>query len=774
MAIPVRHLLCLFALCWSVSLAYAGDPAAESAHGIPAGTTVISGDDIDRRGYWTLPDAARWTPGLAVTGLGPRDVSAARIVRGLGAGVPAYWGEIPISFDPRLHDMERVEVLPGPQGVSHGLGAMAGVVRYTPRKPDTRRRTFEARGEGFAWAHGDDPGGNLGLTANLPLADGKLALRASLGVYRDPGFIDYGHVLRSPGVSHPQPAADAAAHLNRKADADTGRTLSARLSLLWKATKDIEIVLSHQTQDLSAGGFRANHARAYGTGRYESAGRYTEPLERTDRLWSLDIGWDMGPAKLASTLGYSQWSRKGRRDQTDFLLKNFGIDGLLPNNPATPDLTARPCNSPDPSPFCAFSAYTRDEQEEKALHWTLRLASTGDGPWGWSAGVSWHDWESEGSSREFTPGLSRFAGIDPAVPMDLEYHSKGRSRETRRALFATLSRRIDERLRVFAGARWFEIDVESGSAVEFPFTPNFDTPHAETRSSRSGVLISVGAAYRLGGDRIVYAVRTEGRGATAGGSNNYPICTPEQIAAGETGQQPSCIYESQKRIKPDSTVNYEVGLRGSWLGGRIAVNGAVFHTEWTDARMPGRTPFSKQGLTQNTDARSRGAELALALRPTDSLLLRGFWSYARAELTNDAPGLLPEGADAFKGDRLSDAPEHRAGLIVSWGRRILDDLLLDLSYDYAWTGSVLTRIGGREGGERLPGYGLHGLSMSLSNGSSSWTATLYAENLLDEYAVISAAGTPMDIRNVTGFALRSYTSSVLQPRRVGLRLRAAF
>ena len=89
----------------------------------------------------------------------------------------------------------------------------------------------------------------------------------------------------------PEPAAgSAAAHLYGEADTDTGRTLSARLSLLWNATEDVAVVLSHPTQDLDVGGYPVSHARAYGTGQYESARRYTEPLDRGDRLWSLDIG----------------------------------------------------------------------------------------------------------------------------------------------------------------------------------------------------------------------------------------------------------------------------------------------------------------------------------------------------------------------------------------------------------------------------------------------------------------------------------------------------
>ena len=255
----MRLLLFLSAVSWSSAPALAeevarsGGPTAESARQAGAAATVISGAEIDRRRYGTLSDAMRWTPGLAATDLGPRggdadDGVAARIARGLNAGVPAWWGDVPIGFDPRLHDMERIQVLLGPHGVSHGLGAMSEGVRYVPGKPDTRRRTFEVRGEALARAHGGDPGGDLGVTANLPLADGTPALRASLGMFHDPGFIDHGHVLREPGTSHPEPAAGTAAdHRYGEADADTERTLSARLSLLWNATEDVEVVLSHLT-----------------------------------------------------------------------------------------------------------------------------------------------------------------------------------------------------------------------------------------------------------------------------------------------------------------------------------------------------------------------------------------------------------------------------------------------------------------------------------------------------------------------------------------------
>ena len=102
-------------------------------------------------------------------------------------GVATYLGDIPLAVDLRLHDIERIEVLLGPQGTLYGAGTLAGAVRYLPRRPDTGLRTFEVRGNLFALAHGGAPGSDAGLTFNLPLVSRKLALRGSVDRYADPG-----------------------------------------------------------------------------------------------------------------------------------------------------------------------------------------------------------------------------------------------------------------------------------------------------------------------------------------------------------------------------------------------------------------------------------------------------------------------------------------------------------------------------------------------------------------------------------------------------------
>ena len=151
------------------------------------------------------------------------------------------------------------------QGTLYGAGTLAGAVRYLPRRPDTERRSLEVRGDLFALAHGGAPGSDAGLTFNLPLVERRLALRGSVDRFADPGFIDYDYLLRTPGVSEPEPDLTdpeaVAANLRSEPDANTEETLSARLSLLWNATPSLSALLAYHLQDQSVGARQVNHAR---------------------------------------------------------------------------------------------------------------------------------------------------------------------------------------------------------------------------------------------------------------------------------------------------------------------------------------------------------------------------------------------------------------------------------------------------------------------------------------------------------------------------------
>ncbi len=574
-------------------------------------------------------------------------------------------------------------------------------MRYLPRRPDTERRTLDLRGDLFALAHGDAPGSDAGLTFNLPLVTRTLALRGSVDRFADPGFIDYDYLLRTPGVSEPEPdptdPGAVAANLRREPDANTEETLSARLSLLWEATPDLSALLAYHLQDQRVGARQINHARSFDTGRYVSAHRFLEPNDRKNELLSLELTWALGPAELVSATGYSRFSARGQRDQTDLLIQEFGIAGLLPGE--FPSLAQARASEPDvsatdlTSQFRSFAAYTREDAREERFNWETRLVST-------------------------------------------------------------------------------------GSLTEFPYTPMYNSPFSDFESDDRGVLFKGSVSYRFNEETNAYVTRSEGY--RIGGGNNFRVCTDEEVAlltdADDSNDPPQsgCIYADQALIKPDTTTNYELGLRRSWRDGRVSVSGTLFHVDWTDIQVAGRTPFSAEPITLNGGgAMSRGVELASDVSLTTALRLRGSWSYTRAELSRDSPGLLDDGTDAFKGDRLPGTPQQQGSLLASYATLLGNDIAFELLYSYSYVGDVLARIGLRAGGETLPAYDLHNLSASVSK--DAWALTFYADNLFDEYAVTGVRQTPELIgRTEDGFRSRRYFANVLAPRQAGLRVRYAF
>ena len=795
---PVTLRLASFADAAVVTATRIEEPLAE----VPMSVSAVTGADIESRAIDNLTELARWTPGLTVVDQGARGSNVV-IVRGLHTdalngseaagnnynnGVATYLGDIPLAVDLRLHDIERVEVLLGPQGTLYGAGTLAGAVRYLPRRPDTERRTLEVRGDLFGLSHGGAPGGDAGVTFNLPLVARRLALRGSVDRYENPGFIDYDYLVRTPGVSEPEPDPgdpDAvAANLQRRADANTEQTLSARLSLLWEPTSDVSALVAYHLQDQRVGARQVNHARSFGTGRYVSAHRYLEPNDRRNELLSLEVTWGLGFAELTSATGFSRFRAQGQRDQTDLLIQAFGIGGLLPGTypglrraqALEPGLTAAELTSR----FRSFSAYTREDGREERFNWEARLVSTGDGPWRWVGGAFFNNYDSRGTSFEYAPGLTEFSGITPvlggrAVNEPVEYYSYGLQDVTERALFGELTRELGARWRVTGGGRWFGYRVGTGSLTEFPYTPMYNSPFTAFDSDDRGYLLKGSVSYRFDERTNAYFTRSEGY--RIGGGNNLRVCGDEEIALltdadpGNDPPQSGCIYEDQALIRPDTTTNYEVGVRRSWRDERYTLSATWFHVDWTDIQVAGLTPFSAQPITLNGGgAVSRGIELASAASVTDALRLRGSWSYTAAELSRDSPGLLDGGADAFEGDRLSGAPRQQGSLVASYAALLGRDVALEVQYGYSYIGDVLTRIGMRAGGEKLPAYDVHNVSASITRGD--WTLTFYADNLLDRYAVTGVRQTPALIGlTEDGFRARRYFANVLAPQRVGLRVR---
>ena len=254
----------------------------EGVQDIPINIAAFSGQVLEHKRITDLATFSRQVPGLMVVDQGPRggDIMTARgmnadslngsefLDNSSGDSVGMYIGDIPVYVDLKLYDMERIEVLLGPQGTLYGSGTLAGAVRYIPRKPDTEAFAAEIHAQAYSMDESDDAGFQGDFWVNVPIVADKLAFRGVFGYLDDPGFIDYNYLVINPGVSNPQPdfsnPADVSANLFSVEDVNDQQTTTARLALLWNITDNLETVLSYTYQNQESGGRTVTHQAAFG------------------------------------------------------------------------------------------------------------------------------------------------------------------------------------------------------------------------------------------------------------------------------------------------------------------------------------------------------------------------------------------------------------------------------------------------------------------------------------------------------------------------------
>jgi outer membrane receptor protein involved in Fe transport len=781
---------------------------ASSVQEAPLNITALDGDVMKDQNITQLSDVARWVPGLSVADQGGRSGSPI-IVRGLntnssgpesdGETVATYIGEIPLVVDMKLIDVERVEVLIGPQGTLYGAGTLGGAIRYLPNKPILDETSGSLYGDIFTLSKSDDTGGEAGFVFNTPLIEDELAVRFAFNYLDEPGYIDYNYVVREGGVSLPDPDwsdADAVnTNLKQVKDANFEQTSTAKAMIRWQPNETFDATLSYFYQKQEIGGRSIVHNNSLSEtnplsdvmGEYESGYRYQEPREKEDTLLSLEMTADLGFAELTSATGYSEFEAVGQRDQTDLLVR---LDYSYEE-------------------FPGFSAFTREVDEAENFTQEIRLVSTGDSALSWIVGGYYNKFESFSDSREFTPGFDEYAvdnwGEYQLRPDSLEYISVDNTEITESAIFGEITYSVTDKLTLMVGARFYEYDVKSSSAVDFPLANTvfgFDDDDGnrvyyaqdeinldfeQISAADDGSLFKVNASYHFSDDVMGYATISEG--FRIGGSNGIGLCDEN---SGE--QQSVCAQPDELLYAPDSTTNYELGFKSTWLSNKLHFNAAVFMVEWDDAQVSGATEVGQQPITNNAGtAESKGIEISSRAMLSDNIIAYATYAYTQAELTSDAPFmlqiLLPEELDAGvpqsyydgkEGDRLPGSPEHQFSLGATYSTEVFGDTGLDINYGLTYQSDVYTTPGLRADGEALPGYALSNMSARFSE--DTWSVTFYVDNMFDKYAYSSARRDQGDIglakypfMNSNGTDIqRNYGHYLVTPRKVGVRFEYLF
>ncbi len=663
---------------------------------VPISVTALTAADLQENRVSTVEDYAALTPNLTFASTGRRSESDITIrgVSNLGGQNNAYGVYVDglnvtpsssdIAINPELLDIERIEVLRGPQGTHFGRNAIAGAVSITTKKPQDR---LAVRGEGTVERFGTQKGSGM---VNLPLTDG-LALRTSGFYERSDGFID-----------------DIGPADNTNSREEWGIRSAVRYQPLSNLTVDASV--SHGVFDQ---GYRTMVPSASVNPALESI------LEALGAPGGIREGQGAFPEN-ESTIStdadfHSDLSTTTVSGQAEVQFDAVSIiaqTGWIESSSATLGETDN----------TAQDIITGDVEETlNALSQEVRVQSNGDGTVNWLVGATYADDETQ-----FL--IDRFFGRDfplaPFLPSSPPFQfDQTRTRRVTESVgvFGEVGRRFwNDRVDVLLGVRYTYDDVRSETDGEMfslstdPDDPAFPGRFVERSNSGSvsfqDVSPRIALTYRLHESAHVFA--TVARGYKAGGFKENQV-------------------QGDPTFDEETLWNYELGLKSTVWNRRLRLDASVFYMDWSDLQVnsvdvsTGTPVFETQNAAE---ASSFGAELEVRARPFDAFEVGG--SLGALDATFDSfPSANVEGEERdLSGEPLPRAPTWTASGFARYEHPFGDRVRGFVRGAVTYTGERYEDIAAREP-FRVPGYVVVDASLGVE---TNWARLqIYAENALD-------------------------------------------
>lgn len=750
----------------------------------PINISAFSAQDLERQRIDDIRDIAAFTPGVTIADTGG-GTTGAIVLRGLNASdsddfgsnfdnsLGIYLGEVPLYYDFKLLDLERVEVLLGPQGTLYGLGTLAGAIRYIPNRPNASEYEVETHGRLYTRSKSDDFGYQLDAMVNIPIVRDHIAFRSSTGYYYDPGYIDYVTLVREPGVSLPQPDGPDeitqpgfAANLFTEKDVNFERTFTTRNQLLFQTSPDLKLTLTYAYQKTETDGASSNSFGVLGTGRYENASRVLEQVERYAHLASAEVNANVADIfEIVATGAYTESKYDAYGDVTDLLLDlDYGYE-LFP----------------------AFTGINQSDQIRKQKNAELRFVSAHGGPFSWVVGGFYNE---NKFSSDYVERLPNHPWGDPVTnPEYREYVSFIESEIKEKAIFGEASFEIIPQWQVTAGARYYDYTSTIAGAATLPFFGEpleaRDAAPAGGDAGDNGMVWKFNTSFEVTPDLLFYG--TYSKGYRLGGPNRVAPCpagTPTDPTQ-YTGPQLICALPNEIQFGPDTTKNIDLGVRAQLFDKVLSLNANVFQIKWDGIQIDSATTYGVTGITVNGGkAKAEGFETTFMLRPIPALTIQGSYSYLDAKLTQDVPGLIsvndppgtypssPISVAALSGDRLPGSAKNSGALGVTYETPLGEGDFI-ANWTAAYRGNVISRIGGtRTFGDVIPSYTTHNASLTYEWGDYSFS--LWGNNIFDKYAISSVNQNLSQTGLNDGVVLRYYRQVPITPRTVGIEARFHF
>ena len=681
----------------------------EKLRDVPMGVTAITSGDLQTQRLLDFEDLESKVPGLSVQLSFPgfdRLTIRGENVGGNGSTVGTYLDDVPfgssstfaqgqyLSGDFATWDLQRVEVLRGPQGTLYGASSEGGLLKYVTNPPALNgfASAFELGAENVA--HGQT-GPSYKAMVNLPVG-GIAAFRLDGYFSHLPGYIDNTQLGET--------------------DVNRGYREGGRVSFLLQPTDNFSIRLTAFEQTEHSDGLPiVDVVGAAGTpltppanqlqpvdGNYDQKTVLNQPSTSKFDIYSGTINWNLGWSTLTSVTGYEKIEQDLFVDETPEFGALAGI--LLP-----PGTKAAVADSDDSN----LKKYTEE----------VRLASPAGGTLEWQVGAFYtHESSTLPQSIPILllPTLAQPPVVSPLIISDLA----AVYREW--AAFGQIIYHFSPAFDVALGGRWSENkqsenDFTGGFLLTLQGLPSGTTTQASTGSD---FLYSVAPRWHLSPNTMSYArVAT---GYRPGGPNQgLPSGTPGGV---------------ERHFKSDSTINYEVGIKSSLLDNRLSVDLAAFLIDWKDIQL--EQAVGNFGFTANGgSATSRGLEWSLGLTPLNGLNLTLTGAYVDAYLTADAPK-----TGGVNGDELPYAPKWSGSLDAAYTWKAFAGYNAFAGATWSYIGSRAPDFGATatptlanpylvEPDPRadLGSYNTINLRAGLDNGR--WSFELYCKNLTDSRGV---------------------------------------
>jgi iron complex outermembrane recepter protein len=728
----------------------------ETLGSVPVSVAAFSKDQMDAQGVRQIDDIAFLSPGLTFThaagAAGAEGDKTQIAIRGIQSSVGAattgiYIDDTPIQTRvlatsssntyPQIFDLDRVEVLRGPQGTLFGAGAEGGTVRFITPQPGLSQYSLYSRSE-LSFTDGGAPSYEAGVAGGGPIVPDELGFRASAWFRRDGGWID---------------RVDPITLQTEQRNSNSQDSTELRLAFAYAPSEDLKITPSvlYQNLVIDDTSLYWNSISDPSEGTFNNGRTLAQPSTTRFALPALAVDYNLGFASLLSNTSFFNRNSTATRDYTNYIREAIG-------------------GSPYPLPGESAPVDVRDSQN--VITQEIRLRSNSTGSVSWTAGLFYSHSKQYAVENYIDKGLDQtIEGITAGAPYcppggcntlqffgfplvngESYFYGTEDTLDTQYAAFAQVDYSVTERLKLTAGVRYADMEytnstfttgplagganLSGGKQVEHPITPKYGISYQADPNNLA--YISVAKGFRPGGSNIIVSSNC-GTDLSELGLKQVPLS-----------------YNS------DNVWSYELGDKGNFAGGRLQVNSSAFFIKWNGIQQAISLPDCGGGFTANFGtAVSKGFDLQTLLRPTGSLSLGISAGYTDAYYTETVHGgagsIVAENGEPIMGISkwsavFSGQYDFKIGIGKSYAR-----------YDYEFIGE------GNGQDPRVYGYDpalyptpqeTKKLSLRVGTIVNDWNFSLFADNVTNDEPVLN--------RGHDTLTSPIFTSYTYRPRTIGV------